>query len=349
MPVCHASAGTLADDDSLILKAISLSIIHEYEKSKQLLDELIRKDPTQPVGYFFKAAVIQAQMMDFETDRWRSEFLDNIDLTLSRCDRKNSDSSEFNVDHQFYKGSALSYLAFYAGRQGKYVTAIRQGLSAVSILKKIVHHQPDYYDAYFGIGTFRFWRSQLTRHLSWLPLVPDDRELGIRMIETAIEKGKFTRAAAMNELVWMLLEYDKPERAYQWALTGLQHFPDSRFFLWGAAKCAMALEKYDTAQVYFQRILDAILQNNPNNHYNEYLCRLNLARCHIHLEEYDCAQQQIDQLKALPLSSNIIHRLKKQRNQCEQLERQVTKIRLNDQSCLPSSTKHDSTNEQRRY
>ncbi|MDW7682189.1 MAG: hypothetical protein SCK70_16620, partial [bacterium] len=179
--------------------------------------------------------------------------------------------------------------------------------------------------------------------------VPDDRELGIRMIETAIEKGKFTRAAAMNELVWMLLEYNKPERAYEWALTGLQHFPDSRFFLWGAAKCAMALEQHDSAQIYFQRILDAIVQNNPNNHYNEYLCRLNLTRCHIYLDQYDCAQQQIDQLKSLSLSPKITHRLKKQRNQCDQLERQVKKIRLDNNSSSLSTTKHDSTNEQRRY
>ncbi len=312
--------------DSLIEHGIKLSVQHQYQPAAACFDQLLKNSPQHPAGYFFKAALFQSQMMDFETDQWEADFLANIQLALKFSSMKNLPAGVTESDALFFKGSALSYLAFFEGRQGKYLSAIQHGLSGITLLKKLVAKQPDFYDAYFGIGSFLFWRSQMTRHFHWLPLVADERERGLELVTLAITSGKFTRWAAMNEIVWLLLAYEKPRAAFNWSLKGLAQFPDSRFFLWGAAKSAYALSDYAAAIQYFQKILDSISRAEPNNYYNEYLCRLKLARCFFETENYPETKVQLESLKALKLSPEIKKKLSPHRTEAEALAQQLSRI-----------------------
>lgn len=313
----------ISQHDSLIQRAIELSIQHKYSDAALIFDQLIKNFPDHPAGYFFKAALIQSKMIDFETDEWEDDFLSNIHLTLKYSTKKNSPALVSDEELMFFKGSALSYLAFFEGRKGKYVPAIKHGFSGISMLKKLVAFEPDFFDAYFGIGSYMFWRSQITRHFNWLPLIPDEREQGLDLVQRAIKNGKFTHYAAMNEIVWILLEYEKPEEAFAWSMKGLEKFPDSRFFLWGAAKSASALKDYPAAIEFFQKLLASITASLNNNYYNEYICRLNLARCFFEIENYIETKNQLNFLKSLKLSSKIQKRLKKQLAQTQELTSKI--------------------------
>ncbi len=310
----------MTEADSLIQAAITNSIQHNYQTAESLLSQVIRKNPHHPQGYFFMAATIQSKMMDFETDLWADDFLKYIKLSLKYADEQLHHTAGSKNDAMFYKGSALSYLSFYEGRQGKYLAAINYGFKGVAMLKKLVKIQPDFYDAYFAIGSFKYWRSQVTKFINWLPIIDNESDLGIEMVRTAIEKGKFTKYAAMNQLIWIFLDAGKPDSAFQLAEQGLQRFPNSRFFLWGAAKSALVLKNYPIALQYFQRILHSIGMVEPNNHYNEYICRLKLAQIYYHLEAYQLARQQSEILDSLSFSEKIKARLKKQIKQHGELK-----------------------------
>ena len=335
-----AQGNVYSKSDSIILKAIELSIEHHYDQAEKLINRIIKTAPSQPAGYFFKAAVLQSKMMDYETDNWEQEFFENIHLTLKYAKKQGRVDSE----SLFYQGSALSYLAFYQGKKGHYLQAIRNGLSGISVLKKLIKLSPDFNDAYYGIGSYKFWRSQIARYFNWLPLISDEREEGLAMVQRAIESGKFTRYAATNAIVWMLLEYKKTEEAFSWAKIGLSQFPDSRFFLWGAAKSAFALKKYNTAIHYFKKILDSIKTLPVNNGYNEYICRLNLARCYHELGNLAEAKNQINALKALELSSEIKKRLRKQRKEINRLDKQISNDIIQLKNLRLSASENNFTN-----
>jgi len=325
-----AQITTKIETDSLIQLGIELSIQHHYTKAESIFQQLIENYPGHPVGYFFMAATIQSKMIDFETDQWEREFQNYIQLTIHYAKKNQINRLENEVWSMFYQGSALCYLAFYEGRKKEYLAAINHGLSGISILKKIIKSHPDFYDVYFGIGSYKYWRSQITRYLNWLPLISDKRQEGMDMVRQAVENGKYTRFAAMNELIWILLDAKRPGEAYAWAINGLEKFPQSRFFLWGAAKSAFALEQYSDAALYFQQLLLSIVDAPVDNNYNEYICRVKLAQCFDKLGRPSDAAAQIEIVQSLPLSPEIKTKLKKQQTQLNQLKKKLSLIPKNE-------------------
>jgi tetratricopeptide (TPR) repeat protein len=312
--------------DSLIQQGIEYSIVHDYDKAEAIFQKIIKDNPEHPVGYFFMAATIQSKMMDFETENWEQDFFENIEITIRLAKERQGMQVEANSSFMFYRGSALCYLAFYESRKGQYLDAVRHGLAGISILKKVVVMNPEFYDAYFGIGSYKYWRSQVTKYLNWLPILADEREEGIKLVQQAVENGQFTRFAAMNELIWILMDRNRPEDAYYWAMQGITKFPQSRFFLWGMAKSAYALGKYSEAINYYQQLLFSITSESLNNHYNEFICRVHLAQSFEKLERYNEANEQINILESLTLSPDIESKLKKQRKQLAHLKKNLSLI-----------------------
>jgi tetratricopeptide (TPR) repeat protein len=310
-------------NDSLIQQAIEMSIQHNYYNAEKIVQQIIENHPEHPAGYFFMAATIQSKMMDFETNRWDADFFHYIKLTIKKANNKIHKSPDKNIWAQFYKGSALSYLAFVEGRRGKYLQAIRHGFSGVALLKKIAKVEPNFHDALFGIGSYSYWRSRITRFINWLPIISDQREAGIQMITQATKKGRFTRYAALNELIWILIDASKPDEAFEYAQKGLKKFPESRFFLWGAAKSAAAQKKYPDAIYYFEKIIESITQADFNNHYNEYICRLNLIKCYLETDNIAVAKNQLSILKALKIEPIVQKRLKKQKKRLKEFEKLI--------------------------
>lgn len=348
----ESSAGQIWLDtktDSLIRSGIELSIQHDYSQAESIFQQLIADSPDHPIGYFFMAATLQAKMMDYESEQWSQDFHRYIRLAINAAESQSAARPEQDLWSRFYHGSALCYLAFYEGRKGNYLKAISHGLAGVSILKEIIKLEPEFYDAYFGIGSYKYWRSQAMRHLNWLPLISDDRNAGLQMVQQAVEQSQHTRPAAMNELIWMLLDSNRPAEAYAWATRGLEQFPRSRFFLWGAAKSALTLERYPTAAAHFQQLLQSLLSAPVNNHYNEFLCRVHLAHCLMEIGEYAAASAQIDTLESLPLDPGIEKRLKKHQELASRLKKRLSTFAATNFWLKESIAKEQFADKQRRH
>ncbi|MFZ5516641.1 MAG: hypothetical protein ACOY90_08380 [Candidatus Zhuqueibacterota bacterium] len=316
--------GLASDSDSLIQRGIELSINHRYAEAESIFAQIISENPDQPEGYFFMAATIQSKMMDYESDTWDRDFHHYIELAIATSEKQLAEHPGDNLS-LFYQGSALSYLAFYQGRKQEYVAALRNAMAGISRLKRIAGTDPEFADVYFGLGSYKYWWSRATKYLNWLPLLSDDRRDGIRMVERAVEQGQFTRYAAMNELIWMLLDASLSGEAFAWSLRGLEKFPDSRFFLWGAAKSALALDKINDAERYFTRLLNSITAEPINNGYNESICRINLAEINFELKHFEHAQSQLDRLTGMQLAPGIEKRLVDQRERASQLQKKLSK------------------------
>ena len=333
--------------ESLIQSGIELSTQHDYAKAESNFQQLIDDYPDHPVGYFFMAATIQAKMMDYESDQWSQDFYRYIRLAIDCAEKKEVEKKEKNLLSIFYHGSALCYLAFYEGRNGDFLKAVSHGLSGISMLKKIKKIDPEFHDASFAIGSYKYWRSQKTKFLSWLPLISDERTEGIEMVRRAVDNGKYIRYAAMNELTWILLDAGNADEAYSWALKGLEKFPQSRFFLWGAAKSAVTVENYSAAVPLFQKLLDSIIQAPFDNYYNEYICRIKLAQCFEKLGRFAEASVQIIYVESLPLSPGINKKLKKQHKELSQLKKKLSFIAKIECPLDSLSTEYDFANKQR--
>lgn len=332
--------------DSLIQAGIEFSIQHNYYQAESIFQQLIKNNPAKPIGYFFMAATIQSKMMDYESDRWSQDFYRYIHLAIYHAKNSRFEQDENDPWNQFYYGSALCYLAFFEGKNGNYFKAFNHGLSGISTLKKVIERHPEFYDAYFGIGSYNYWRSQKTKYFNWLPLISDKRQEGIERIQQAVEQGRYTRYPAINELIWILLDSERAEEAYSWALKGLEIFPQSRFFLWGAAKSAFAAEDYSNAFIHFKELLKLIVNSPFDNYYNEFICRVKLARCYNKLGKYDESYYQLEILQSLPISNKTKNKLKKSKKELSELEKSLAIIASSKSSADSLITKNNFANEQ---
>ncbi len=264
--------------DEMIERAneiIDLATMQQHGSALARAVEFQNKWPDHPAGYFFHAAALQSKMLDFEKYHESDQFfqLTRKVLKLSARDiRKHPD----NPWPYFFAGGAYGYDAFMHGRLNNLYKAFQNGWNSIRALENCLKADSTNYDAYLGIGTYKYYRSAMSKTLSWLPFVKDERDLGIRMIERAIARGRFSKAAGMNGLMWIFVHEKQYEKAMALADSALRAFPGSRYFLWGKAAIAFKQENWQLADSLYSHILTTYTdeQDSP---YNSMECRTNLA------------------------------------------------------------------------
>jgi len=296
--------------DSLIREGIRLSIEQSYPKAISIFAEMQEEMPANPVGYFFHAAVLQTQMMDFETYDKEPEFLDLVKKTIQLSKNYLGDSQKMPWAY-FFLGGGYGYLAFYQGKQNKLMEAFKTSRNSIKALEKTLKNDSTLYDLYFGLGTYKYYRSKLSRYFTWLPFVGDERKQGIEMIKTAMKKSKYSRYSAMSGLCWICIEEENYEEGFEIVRKALEEFPESRIFLWCAAKTAMKLELWDKAASYYEKILLSLKTENVLSPYNEIICRVNLYDIYAKLEKFKETEEQCQKILEVNLNKAEQKRISK--------------------------------------
>jgi tetratricopeptide (TPR) repeat protein len=288
--------------DSLLQRAIFHTVIQQYDDALALIDVVIKIAPEEPSGYFFRAAVLQARMMDYE-DYTKDEktFFDATGACRKLAQRKLKERREEAWAHFFF-GSALGYEAFLIGKKKKYFEAFRYGWQSIQHLETALKLEPQLYDAYLGIGTYKYYRSKMSKSFSWLPFIKDEREAGIRMIRQAIAKGRYSRTAAINGLGWILMDENRPEEAAAVIDSALAIYPNSRFFLWGAGEAAFRIKHYERAAAHYQLILSSLQNENRLSPYLELVSRMRLAKVYRASDKMEEACRELERIGDLSLS-----------------------------------------------
>lgn len=298
--------------DSLISLGIQATFLHEYDQAESLFAKIEKINPDHPAGPFYRAATAQSKMMDYET----SLLADTFEARIQRAIRLGEHALQKNPNDPwlyFYLGNAYSYKGLYLGKTGRLVAGFLHAHKGVNYLEKAVEIDPSLYDAYLGIGGYKYWAGRFYRYLNWLPWIQDERELGIQMIRTAIEKGQFSKWVGINTLGW--IEYDRKQYATAMELfsKGLSQFPGSRFFLWGVADCAFGMKNYPLAIQLYSELLESILKANQKNGYNEAECRLKRMQAYEAIGNKTAAQKEAEILLDLKPEKEVLDRIERHR------------------------------------
>lgn len=321
--------------DSLIEISVQLTVQQKYDSAMIAGKQIIARDKTHPIGYLFVAVTLQSKMMDFETTQWEKTFLTHLKQARQAAETV-LDKEPRNAWALFYLGSAYSYQAFYSSKQNHYMAAFRDAARGISALRKAVDIDSTLYDAYLGLGSYLFWRSQKTKSLTWLPFIKDERKKGIELIELSIQKGAYSRYAGINALVWIYIELKDYENALKWAKIGEQAFPGSRYFAWCLAESCYRRKDYQNAVGYYQWLLDSLSAESFNNHYNEIVCLTKLADSYYSLNQFRKALMYCYVAERLILSPDIKKRASKKFSQLNEIKLKCEK-QLQQAAITPAS------------
>ena len=282
--------------DSLLTQTISATINQEYERALAAVDTVIKRAPEEPVGYLFQAATLQSRMLDYENNADEKAFIQSL-RTCRRLAENLLRKNPQDAHAHFWLGSAYGYEAFYVGKGRRYIEAVHMGWKTMQHLETAVKLDPEIYDAYLAIGTYKYYRSKMK-----LLFLGDESREGVAMVQKAASHGQYSRYAALNGLTWVLLDENRNLEAYTLADSVLQKFPHSRFFLWGAAEAAARLQKFERARACYEQIMASLRAEEKLSPYLEAVCRTKLAQLALRESQPQeaCAQLDLIDDKNLP-------------------------------------------------
>jgi len=325
----------------IILEGIDLTLNNRFEQAANLYQDLIDSFPQYPAGYFYKGATIQAEMLDAENYQNATEFYTLMDHTIAVVDSlRNSHMSSHlggGKNHAwlfFYEGSAFLYRSFLKMKAGEWYAAYQDAKKGVRSLEKTIELDSTIYDAYLGIGSYKYWKSAKSKFLLWLPFITDQRERGIELVSLAIQKGWFVGTVGKDQLVWIFMNRGDFQSALTLAMENYQKYPDSRFLRWTLASAAFYAKDWDLSQKLYADLLQEIRILPENNGFNEIDCLVRLADISREIELWDESYKLADEALRLNLDDHTRDRarnkLKKALEIREDAEKQRNKTDISN-------------------
>lgn len=317
-------------------QGIELTIVNDFSAAAAHFDSLIADYPDQPFGYFYLAATLQAEMLDRErydnVEKFKELMDRSIDLGGERRDELGDQPWLL-----FIEGSSHLYKSFMDSKLSRIWGAYRNAVKGVDLLEKALKIDSSFYDAFLGVGSYKYWKSSKAKSLTWLPFLSDEREKGIAMVQTAIDSGRFVPLVGRDQLAWIMLDAGRTAEAYQLARKNLAQYPESRFFLWTMVEVCFRDQRYSEARELYEKLLLEVRQIPGNNHYNETTCLLRLAELKMHDREFAEARTLLETLLALPLESAVAKRAEKKHKKAREMLRECEKAISQMEHPLPTN------------
>jgi tetratricopeptide (TPR) repeat protein len=319
----RAKADSLPGDmHASALASLDFIFKEDFKNAEEEAKKIIRAYPEHPAGYFFQAAVVDAWMLRYQTNKREAEFYRLCDQSVEKSEKMlvkdpNDDWA------RFFQGGAEGYKGTYEARYERYITAFRFGWKGVSIFLKMESSGSKLVDINFGIGTYDYWRSALMKLLWWMPGVDDKRAVGIAKLKGVMDNGLYSRNAA----AMVLIDIYNNEKRFQEALDlsngMLKKYPRALVFQWGKATALQGLNNHNEAIVTYRAIL-AKVENDPNNtFYNAVRCRTGMAKSMVAVSDFSGALEQLDAANQYQLSKDIRKRLENTFNEGASLRKRA--------------------------
>ncbi len=124
-------------------------------------------------------------------------------------------SKEDYADAYFFLGASEGYMALLEYGEGNLFSALINGLSADNHLEDALELDPGHADAHVGLGVYRYGNTRLGGFGNFIMQGGSDlRLVGLRHIETALEKEILSKPLALKTLIWFYIsEQINPDNA----------------------------------------------------------------------------------------------------------------------------------------
>lgn len=221
--------------DSLLQAGINFVTSQKYDNAESVFTALGKAYPDLPLGNLYLAAteILRSSDYGFPLNEKRIEYLLKISLDKAES---NLNKDEDNLWNNYYIGLVKGFEAYYYGISGGMISALSSGLKAVTYFEKCISIDSDFSDAYIALGTYKYWKSEKTEFLNWLPFVPDERKTGINFLRKGVFGKSKNSLLGFNSLIWIYIREKNFDEALKIAGEGLNQYPASRMLKMSMAR-----------------------------------------------------------------------------------------------------------------
>ena len=236
----------------------------DLEEAEKIFNKIIELYPDQPYGYHY---IAQNHLWTFLGSKDEGEyqiFKKYSEYAVDKAEDK-LDGDDLNYELHNLLGWAYTLRAMGYTAQGSSLDAFWASKSAVSHFEEALEINPEFYDAYLGLGIFDYALSFVPGIFKWalsLTGLSYDKDKGVEYIRIAFRKGKKCKTEASFHLAKIYTEY---LGEYDSAATHLDRiitkYPRNSLFHYQRAILKIDSRNLDAAE----RSLDMVLKlNNPH-------------------------------------------------------------------------------------
>lgn len=226
----------------------------QFDSAISLTNASIDRDPSNPLAPVLKLAALGMRDVDLEMTVDSLLFLTTYSLAVECIDayeRKNGISSYSRTILGFSKTIHSTYFL----RRKMYVTALKNGLDALKLLREAKTLDTTNTDVDFFLGLYDYGKAEMRTRLWWVMFwYPGGKKEGIQKLEQCSKSACMTKNAAKISLSEIYISEKNNDKA----LLLLKHletaFPDSRFVYWSKAKYYETNKMYNEAAVAYNKL-----------------------------------------------------------------------------------------------
>jgi tetratricopeptide (TPR) repeat protein len=254
--------------NEVILEGQRAVLNGRWGEAYSLYQGLCITDSADPAGCLFRAAVLQAEMIDKEEDLHGSRLSLLCDSTKSLAEKRLKDCSrQDSALCYLYIGHQYANRSIYEARFGSRISMLRFGLKAKGQYQTGLRIDSTLYDLYLGLGVYHYWKSVKSGILKLAGVFKEERERGIAEIELAADSSLFSREASLSALIWIMIDRHDYDSAISLSRSMLERYPDGNSLLWPLAESYYRSERYAKAAEIYEILLKR-LKKEPGNYYN---------------------------------------------------------------------------------
>jgi tetratricopeptide (TPR) repeat protein len=291
------------DQPQWISRGIDLTINNQFDEAVQVFTNACKEMPENYRAHFYLAATLDSKMTHFENNADAEAFNAAVDTVIALVEAELERKPIKNAELIFYLGSAYGYRAYFLGRRGSWYSAIANGKKATALLQQAVELDSTLYDAYLGIGSYKYWLYSKIKFITWLPFIPDERAEGIHMIRKPIAMNARSKYMAMHQLIYVLTDYNKAKEATIYADSLMERYPRSQFMLWAAAHAYSKNQNYTRAIFVFEK-LSRLLEEDPNPN-PSHLIKCGYKLADLYIQQYRYQECFAECTRILQMSKNL--------------------------------------------
>ncbi|NUN09858.1 MAG: DUF3808 domain-containing protein [Ignavibacteriaceae bacterium] len=251
-------SNTYSQDHSAISNGIRDIYSFRIIEAESFFNSFIKSNPNDPRGYYFLASLYlwkylgNSKADDFE------KFIDLADRSIAKCDKLIAEENTL-ADALYFRGSMYGYKSIAYNKAEKYLEMIWASKNCTSDLNDALKINPGYYDAYLGLGLFKFALSQVPSTFKWaLNMIGFEGDLnqGLNYIRLAATKGKWAKVEAQYYLAQILTDYFQSYKESDALLKELSlKYPGNLLFQYSLAVTNMKKRELKTAEKTLKNII----------------------------------------------------------------------------------------------
>lgn len=275
----------IKNKNEIIIKGIEIARHSKFSQSldyfKNLLDENKSNNKDYISYYFYYFAVFSFFLSDIEDYSYEQKYEDFFKNSSKLFEKKINKLKELkksvkknNKDHKkivveiekkiaktsFYYGGILGFKGLYEVDFNNWWGAFFLGNNAVKFLKKSIEFNPSFYEPYYGLGIYYYWKGAKAKDLWYVPFIEDSRQKGIDALKISLEKSDLVRVESQISLIRIGINEMNDEMIEKYSKGFFDKYPNNVYLHRNLIMYYAKKKKYQKMKVYLDNL--SVLKKN---------------------------------------------------------------------------------------